>query len=110
VDLETQNVKGKSGPSTYKSWGYQLAAYRRALGRPVVCINLIMNSREPSPPVEAVWSEEQLEVSWVGFEAALTLWRVKEILDPRVGNPQLTSMDAKGDSTAKGAEIAERAG
>jgi len=89
VDLKTQGVKAASGPSTYKSWGYQLAAYRRALGQPVTCLNLIVNSREPHPPVEAPWSEAELERCWVAFEAALTLWRVEKNFDPRVQRPEV---------------------
>ena len=82
VDLKTQGVKAAMGPSTYKSWGYQLAAYRRALGKPVVCVNLILNSREPHEPVEAPWSEEELERCWVAFEAARRLWMIEKRYDP----------------------------
>jgi hypothetical protein len=85
VDLKTQGVKAATGPSTYKSWGYQLAAYRRALGKPVTCLNLIVNSREPHPPVEAAWSEAEMARCWMGFEAALALWRVEKNFDPRQG-------------------------
>ena len=91
LDLKTQNVKS-SGPSTYKSWGYQLAAYRKALllsadfcafGRqPVTCMNLIMNSREAHPPVEAPWSETEMERCWTAFEAARQLWIVEKNFDP----------------------------
>ena len=82
VDLKTQGVKAATGPSTYKSWGYQLAAYRRALGKPVVCLNLIMNSREPHEPVEAPWSEEEMERCWVAFEAARRLWIIEKRYEP----------------------------
>ena len=83
VDLKTQSVEEARGPSTYRSWGYELAAYRRMLGEPVKCMNLIVNSREPHPPIEAVWGEAELERCWVGFEAAMAVWRVEKNYDPR---------------------------
>jgi len=134
VDLKTQGVKAATGPSTYKSWGYQLAAYRSAFamasasaplpsslhfdetsrrdgsarqagvtgppslgfhlraasagqvgatgGKPVTCMNLILNSREAHPPVEAPWSEGHLEQSWAAFEAAHRLWVIEKGYDP----------------------------
>jgi len=122
VDLKTQHVRGTSGQATYRSWGYELAAYRFAFpsspgfrlrgasagqvdatdppslgfhlraasagqvgatgGKPVTCMNLIMNSREPHPPVEAPLSEEHLERSWAGFEAAHRLWVIEKGYDP----------------------------
>ena len=60
-----------------------MAAYRRALGRPVACMNLIVNSREAHPPVEAPWTEPELERCWEAFEAAMALWRVEKNFDPR---------------------------
>jgi hypothetical protein len=74
VDLKTQGVKAQADgvravPATYKSWGYQLAAYRRALGQPMMCMNLIVNSREPHPPVEAPWSEAQMERTCANAES-----------------------------------------
>lgn len=86
VDLKTQGVKPGGKANAYKSWCYQLAAYRRALGQPVACMNLVINSREPGVPVEHVWSEEELERGWIAFEAARTLWTVEKNYDPlRVG-------------------------
>jgi hypothetical protein len=67
----------------YKSWCCQLAAYRAALptspgfgatsGEPVRCVNLIVNSNEPSVPIEHVWSQEDVERGWAAFEAARRL-------------------------------------
>jgi hypothetical protein len=83
VDLKTQGVKAGSKPSPYKSWCYQLAAYRQALGEPVRCMNLIVNSRECSQPVEYVWSDEEIERGWEAFEAAHRLWTIEKNYDPR---------------------------
>ena len=83
VDLKTQGVKPGGKAVAYASWGYQLGAYRRALGQSVACLNLIVNSREPAEPVESCWSEENLAAGWEAFEAALTLWRVEKNFDPR---------------------------
>ena len=88
VDLKSQHIKGKSGPATYRSWGYQLAAYRAALGQDVVCMNLIMNSKEPHAPIEAPWSEEQMQLNWRGFCAARELWVVEKNYDPCAQGPE----------------------
>ena len=82
VDLKSQHIRGKAGPATYRTWGYQLAAYRAALGQKVTCMNLIMNSKEPHAPVEAPWSEATMEVNWRGFCAARELWVVEKNYDP----------------------------
>ena len=83
VDLKTQGVKPGNKATAYKSWCYQLAAYRRALGQPVACLNVIVNSREPAEPVEHLWSTEEIEQGWAAFEAAQTLWRIEKKFDPR---------------------------
>jgi hypothetical protein len=41
-----------------------------------------MNSREPHAPVEAPWSEEELERCWVAFEAARRLWMIEKRYEP----------------------------
>ncbi len=51
------------------------AAYRAALGEKVVCMNLIINSKEPHPPVEAPWSEE-LVIQHIGAR-----WEAKNLFD-----------------------------
>lgn len=88
VDLKTQLRKGATGkakwePRAYASWRYQLAAYRRAIGNRVACMNLIVNSAEPGPPVEHLWSQEELEQGWKVFEAAQVIWRTEKNYDPR---------------------------
>jgi hypothetical protein len=83
LDLKTQGVKPGAKPVPYRSWCYQLAAYRRALGQPVACLNVIINSREPTEPVEHRWSEEELERGWEAFDAARTLWCIEKNFDPR---------------------------
>ncbi|HNT14166.1 MAG TPA: hypothetical protein PKO21_04810 [Verrucomicrobiota bacterium] len=69
-------------PKPYKSWCYQLAAYRRALGEPVRCMNLIVNSVEPSAPIEHVWTEDEMETGWRAFVAAHRLWVIEKGYDP----------------------------
>jgi hypothetical protein len=66
----------------YKSWCYQLAAYRQALGQPVKCMNLIVNSVEPSLPIEHVWSEGEVARGWAAFEAARRLWGIEKNYEP----------------------------
>lgn len=82
VDYKTQQVKaGKV--RAYPSWCYQLAAYRKALGQPVTCLNLIIDSTQPGPPVEHVWTEAELAQGWTVFEAAQVIWRAEKSYDPR---------------------------
>jgi hypothetical protein len=83
VDYKTQGVKPGRTARPYSSWCLQLAAYRRAIGRPMACMNVIVNSTEPSAVVEHVWSEEELDAAWECFQAALVIWRNEKGYDPR---------------------------
>lgn len=86
VDLKTQGVKvapnGERKPTAYKSWCYQLAAYRKSLGQPVTCLNLIVDSKMACAPVEHRWSDVELEDGWRAFDAARTLWSIEKAFDP----------------------------
>lgn len=82
VDLKTMKVRPGEKPKPYKSWCYQLAAYRNALGRPVKCLNLIVNSLQAAPPVEHLWSEEELGNGLEAFYAAHRLWVIEKGYDP----------------------------
>ena len=84
VDYKTQSFSAKATedggreawrPRRYPSWCQQLAAYRRAIGKPMACMNVIVNSAEPSAPVEHLWTEDELRAGWESFEAALVIWR-----------------------------------
>jgi hypothetical protein len=83
VDYKTQGVKPGNTARAYGSWCQQLAAYRRALGKPMACLSVIVNSAEPSAPVEHLWTEEELEAGWESFEAATVIWRNEKNYDPR---------------------------
>ena len=86
VDLKTMKVRTDDKPRPYKSWCYQLAAYRDAVvigdERPVKCLNLIVNSLRPERPVEHLWTEEQLENGLEAFYAAHWLWVIDRGYDP----------------------------
>ncbi len=97
VDFKTTKLKvlpdgQRAKFSPYKTWCYQLAAYRRALlpslgfgttsGEPVKCMNLVINSVEPSAPIEHVWSESEMQRGWTAFEAARRLWSIEKNYDP----------------------------
>ena len=82
VDFKTTKLKPGVKFSPYKSWCYQLAAYRRALDEPVKCMNLVVNSSAPSAPIEHVWSEAEMERGWAAFEAARRLWVIEKNYDP----------------------------
>jgi hypothetical protein len=83
VDYKTQGVKPGRTARPYGSWCQQLAAYRRAIGEPMTCMSVIVNSTEPSAMVEHVWSERELEAGWECFQAALVIWRNEKGYDPR---------------------------
>lgn len=83
VDYKTQGVKPGYKARAYSSWCQQLAAYRRAIGQPMACLSVIVNSAEPSAPVEHLWSEEELRTGLESFEAALVIWRNEKGYDPR---------------------------
>ena len=103
VDLKTMKGASRPGDSSralkpYKSWCYQLAAYRKALkthssyldpvwDHGMRCMNLIVNSSEPSPPVEHVWSESELELGEAAFAAAHKLWIIEKGYDPVAAPP-----------------------
>jgi hypothetical protein len=87
VDLKIQGLRCGTPPSTYRVWGYEMAACQMALrsygvALPFRCLTLVMNSQEPHPPVEAVWSEEHLEKCRWGFLAARQLWVIENGYDP----------------------------
>ncbi len=84
VDLKTMKIKPGVKASPYKSWCYQLAAYRKALGQPVKCMNLIVNSNEASAPIEHVWTDAEMELGETAFEAAHRLWVIEKGYDPTV--------------------------
>jgi hypothetical protein len=82
VDLKTMKMKAGTKMTPYKTWCYQLAAYRYAVGQPVKCLNLVVNSVEPSVPIEHVWSDEEMESGWQAFMAAHRLWVIEKGYDP----------------------------
>ena len=82
VDFKTTKLKPGTKFKPYKSWGYQLAAYRRALNEPVRCLNLVINSIEPSAPVEHLWSEAEVVRGGAAFEAARRIWVIEKGYDP----------------------------
>lgn len=84
VDLKTMKIKPGAKAAPYKSWCYQLAAYRFALCEPVRCLNLIVNSVDPSAPIEHVWSEEDVERGLDAFLSAHRLWSIEKGYDPSV--------------------------
>ena len=82
VDLKTMKMKAGAKMTPYKTWCYQLAAYRYALAQPVKCMNLVVNSVEPSVPIEHVWSDAEMESGWQAFMAAHRLWVIEKGYDP----------------------------
>ena len=110
VDLKTMKIKPGAKAAPYKSWCYQLAAYRKALpsspgfdatrGRPVKCMNLIVNSNEPSAPIEHLWSDAEMELGEAAFEAAHKLWTIEKGYAP-CGGPPVIDVEAVTVSTTQ---------
>ncbi len=82
VDLKTMKVKPGMKATLNKSWGHQLAAYRWALSEPVKCMNLIVNSLEPSAPIKHVWTDDEIETGWQAFMSAYRLRVIEKGYDP----------------------------
>ena len=74
IDFKTQNVK-KDKPNFYEAWGYQLAAYRHALGMNCHCLSLVIDSNKPAAPVEKLWADDELDNGLEIFKAALEIWQ-----------------------------------
>jgi hypothetical protein len=85
----------------YKSWCYQLAAYRKALGVEARCINLIVNSVVPETPIEHVWGEAEMDDGLRAFLAARELWCIEKGYDP---SQILRAEMLKTESPSRGAE------
>ena len=88
VDYKTQGVKPGSKARAYASWCQQLATYQRAIGRPMAGLSVIVNSTEPTAPVEHIWTEEELQAGLESFEAALVIWRNEKNYDPRISQEE----------------------
>lgn len=82
VEIKVQQAQEGWGRSTYRAWGYRLAALRQALGLRVACANLIFRRSEAWEPVEARWMEAEVERNQIGFEAALKLWCIEKNFEP----------------------------
>lgn len=89
IDIKTQGVKPGAEARRYFSWGYQLAAYRRAIQVPhVTCLNVVINSLAAQPVVEMPWEEEELNGAEHVFHAANLIWRYEKGYDPRSEDPR----------------------
>ena len=98
VDIKTQKGASRPGQSAavlkpYKSWSYQLAAYRQALGVEARCINLIVNSVAPETPVEHVWGEAEMDAGWRAFRAARELWAIEKDYDPSLAKAETLEVE-----------------
>ncbi len=83
VDFKTQTVDPKYGARAWPEHALQLAAYRSVRRRKARCMNLIINSVEPSAPHEHWWKEEDLKKAWAEFKWCLKLWQSRKKYRPR---------------------------
>jgi hypothetical protein len=61
----------------------QLGAYRKALGKEVHCMSVILSSKTPSAPYVYKWSEQELEDGWSAFQHCLALWCFDKKFKPK---------------------------
>jgi hypothetical protein len=57
-------------------------------------MHLIVNSVEPSAPIEHIWSDEEMESGWQTFMAARQLWCIGKNFAPGDG-PALEVQESK---------------
>jgi hypothetical protein len=100
VDIKTQAVRPGAKPRKYDTWSYQLAAYRRALSEKaepyIRCLNLVVNSLEPQPPVEVLWEEQEMAGATLVFGSACLIWRHEKGYDPRTAAGQVSGEGKEG--------------
>jgi hypothetical protein len=75
MDWKTQNVKGGK-PNFYGKWVQQLAAYRHADKRDGGILSVVIDSNEPAPLVEKLWSEDECDHALETFLATTHLWQL----------------------------------
>lgn len=74
IDFKTQNMKGGKA-NFYEVWGSQLAAYRLAMSVSCHCLSVVMDSNQPSAPVEKLWTEQEISDGLEIFLCAKTIWQ-----------------------------------
>lgn len=74
IDWKTQNVK-KGKPNFYPKWVQQLAAYRKAHGKPGKLLSIVVDSNDPAPIQEKLWEVEESEHGLDVFLTTLSLWQ-----------------------------------
>ena len=74
IDFKTQNVK-KGKVNFYESWVYQLAAYSKCFKTVPQGMSLVINSNEPSPCVEKIWSTKEIQAGWRIFQRLCRVWQ-----------------------------------
>ena len=83
IDFKTQRV-GAKGPQFYESFIMQLAAYRECLKPKPKCLSLVINSVEPGPPVEKLWTDDEVQAAWQQFYYANCLFQLRKNYRPKL--------------------------
>jgi hypothetical protein len=84
IDFKTQKFK-KGKPNFYDSWNYQLAAYRECVDDKPPCLNVVIDSNEPSAPVEKLWTAQETKRGWDIFRRAAEIWQLQKNYYPEAG-------------------------
>lgn len=85
ADIKTQRYDKK--PKLYKTWLYQLAAYKEILhdlnpGNPLRCVNIVINSTTPMKPEVHEWSAQDLATAFNVFLSTYELWKFENDYNP----------------------------
>jgi len=83
VDFKTQSVDAKYGPRAWPEHALQLAAYKSVRRPRARCMNLIINSVEPSAPHEHWWKVEDIKKAYAEFKFCLKLWQSRKKYNPK---------------------------
>ena len=82
IDFKTQKFKGGK-PKFYDEWVVQIGAYDVAETRPAeALVSLAINSSEPMPVVEKLWSEEERAEASRIWGAMVPLWYALKGISP----------------------------
>lgn len=79
-DYKSQGIKPGKKANAYDSWSWQIAFYAEAYkiqeNLPVrpTCINLIIDSNKPSPPIVKEWTSVEIDEAWKCFVLHAWLW------------------------------------
>lgn len=92
IDFKTQGVKPGGKINFYPEWVKQLAAYDLADGGDAKLLSVAINSKEPQPLEEKLWSDEEAARARKSMELTALLWMVERNYVPECAAELALSM------------------